>query len=70
MANTHTTVVVINVVVTLVRTRRRFSLRPCLFDAFVFSSTTRTPSLHISLSGATSTSGVPSVRQNINMSSA
>jgi hypothetical protein len=69
-ATTHTTMVAINIVITLIKTRRRFILRLCFLSAFSFSSMTRVPSRQVSLSGSRSTSGVPSMRQNANRPSA
>jgi hypothetical protein len=50
--------------------RRHFNLRRCFLDERVLSSSTRTPSLHLSLPRATSINGIPSARQNANASSA
>ncbi len=60
----------IKVVITLKATRRHFFLRSCLFDALVFSSITRVPSLQRSVSGSTVIKGIPSTRQNASNSSA
>jgi hypothetical protein len=67
---THTTIVVINIVITLVKTHRHFSLRVCFLNALAFSSMTRVPSFQFSPSSFTSTSGVPSAGQNANRVSA
>jgi hypothetical protein len=70
MTTTDTTMVVINIVITLIATRRHFSLRFCLLSAFSFPSMTRAPSLQISLPASTAISGVPSAGQNANRPSA
>lgn len=66
MTTTDTTRVVINIVITLVATRRHLSLRTCFLSAFSFPSMTQTPSLQISLPASTAISGVPSAGQNAN----
>jgi hypothetical protein len=65
-----TTMLTINIVITLINTRRHFSLRCCLLNAFSFASTTRAHALQLSLCGSTLTSGVPSERQKANEASA
>lgn len=59
-----------NIVIKAATAHRKRAFRFCLFSRFSFSSTTREPLLHRSPSGSTLTSGVPSVRQNANKSSA
>jgi hypothetical protein len=65
----YTAIVTINIVIAL-ETRNHFSLRFCFFSAFSFCSMTLAPSLQLSLSAFTLTSGVPSARQNANEPSA
>lgn len=61
-----TTIANIAVVITPTVIRRHSNLRCSFLPALVFSSITRRASVHRSLSGATSISGVPSAKQNAN----
>jgi hypothetical protein len=70
MVTTHSTIIVINIVIALTRTRRHFSLRICFLSAVAFSSMASEPSLQVSLPGSTLTSGIPSTRQKAVESSA
>ena len=65
-----TTIANIKVVSAPTTIRRHINVRRCFIDALVFSSITRDASIHLSLSGARFTNGVPSARQNANDSSA
>lgn len=69
-ASTQTTMVTNSVVTALHIKRRHLSLRSRFRSAFVFSSTTRAPSLQPSPGVATSTSGVPSAVQKASASPA
>lgn len=70
MATTHTTTVTTSVVNALIAKRRHFSRRCCFRSTCSFRSMTRQPSRQLSLNGVSSTSGVPSARQNASESSA
>lgn|GEM_PF-5264554 len=65
----YTTIVIINMVITL-ETRSHLSLRFCFFSAASFCSIRLDPSDPLSLFASTLTKGVPSARQNANELSA